>query len=118
MIWQNFEEIPGKRAASICGIYCKPDLWPQEIFLALLLLVRPGSQPHRHSPYIRTTAYVITRVQMTDPTSRQRGRPTRDRTVTFKQDETSGHAPQSGLDTKADKLTDRQLQCDCDCDSD
>jgi hypothetical protein len=35
-----------------------------------------------------------------------------DRTVTFKQEETSGHDPQPGLDTKTDRLTDRQSQCD------
>jgi hypothetical protein len=29
-----------------------------------------------------------------------------DRTVTFKQEETSGHKPQPGLDTKTDRLTD------------
>jgi hypothetical protein len=40
-----------------------------------------------------------------------------DRTVIFKQEETSGHEPQSGLDTKADKLTDRQLQCDSESDT-
>jgi hypothetical protein len=51
--------------------------------------------------------------QMTDPTSRQRG-PHMDRTVTFKQEETSGHEPQPGLDTKIDRLTDRQSQCDFD----
>jgi hypothetical protein len=39
-----------------------------------------------------------------------------DRTVTFKQEETSGHEPQSGLDTKTDRLTDRQSQCDFDFD--
>jgi hypothetical protein len=50
---------------------------------------------------------------MTDPTSRQRGR---DRTVTFKQEETFGHEPQPGLDTKTDRLTDRQSQCDFDFD--
>jgi hypothetical protein len=37
-----------------------------------------------------------------------------DRTVTFKQEETSGHDPQSGLDTKTDRLTDRQSQYDFD----
>jgi hypothetical protein len=37
-----------------------------------------------------------------------------DRTVTFKQEETSGHEPQMGLDTKTDRLTDRQSQCDFD----
>jgi hypothetical protein len=37
-----------------------------------------------------------------------------DRTVTFKQEETSGHEPQPGLDTKTDRLTDRQSQCDFD----
>jgi hypothetical protein len=35
-----------------------------------------------------------------------------DTTVTFKQEETSGHEPQPGLDTKTDRLTDRQSQCD------
>jgi hypothetical protein len=39
-----------------------------------------------------------------------------DRTVTFKQEETSGHEPQPGLDTGADRLTDRQSQCDFDFD--
>jgi hypothetical protein len=34
--------------------------------------------------------------------------------VIFKQEETSGHYSQSGLDTKTDRLTDRQLQCDSD----
>jgi hypothetical protein len=38
---------------------------------------------------------------MTDPTSRQRGRPT-DNTVTVKQYQTSGHEPLMGLDTKTD----------------
>jgi hypothetical protein len=37
-----------------------------------------------------------------------------DRTVTFKQEETSGHEPQPGIDTKTDRLTDRQSQCDFD----
>jgi hypothetical protein len=37
-----------------------------------------------------------------------------DRTVTFKQEEKSGHEPQMGLDTKTDWLTDRQSQCDFD----
>jgi hypothetical protein len=36
--------------------------------------------------------------------------PHMDRTETFKQ--VSGHEPQTGLDTKTDRLTDRQLQCD------
>jgi hypothetical protein len=40
-----------------------------------------------------------------------------DRTVTFKQEETSGHKPQPGLDTKTDRLTDRQSQCDFDFDA-
>jgi hypothetical protein len=35
-----------------------------------------------------------------------------DRTVTFKQEETFGHEPQPGLDTKTGRLTDRQSQCD------
>jgi hypothetical protein len=39
-----------------------------------------------------------------------------DRTVTFKQEETSGHEFQPGLDTKTDRLPDRQLQCDSDSD--
>jgi hypothetical protein len=39
-----------------------------------------------------------------------------DRTVTFKQEETSGHEPQPGLDAKTDRLTDRQSQCDFDFD--
>jgi hypothetical protein len=38
------------------------------------------------------------------------------RTVTFKQEETSGHESQLGLDTKTDRLTDNQLQCDFDFD--
>jgi hypothetical protein len=33
------------------------------------------------------------------------------RTVTFKQEEASGHVPQPGLHTKTDRLTDRQSQC-------
>jgi hypothetical protein len=33
-----------------------------------------------------------------------------DKTVTFIQKEISGHEPQLGLDTKTDRLTDRQLQ--------
>jgi hypothetical protein len=37
-----------------------------------------------------------------------------DRTVTFKQEETSGYELQPGLDTKTDRLTDRQSQCDFD----
>jgi hypothetical protein len=36
------------------------------------------------------------------------------RAVIFKQEETSGHEPQPGLDTKTDRLTDRQSQCDFD----
>jgi hypothetical protein len=32
----------------------------------------------------------------------------------FQTEETSGHEPQQGLDTKTDRLTDRQLQCDFD----
>jgi hypothetical protein len=39
-----------------------------------------------------------------------------DRTVTLKQEETSGHEPQPELDTKTDRLTDRQSQCDFDFD--
>jgi hypothetical protein len=41
-----------------------------------------------------------------------------DRTVTFKQEETSDHKPQPGLDTKTDRLTHRQSQCDFDYDFD
>jgi hypothetical protein len=37
-----------------------------------------------------------------------------DRTVTFKRKEIFGPEPQMGLDTKTDRLTDRQLQCDFD----
>jgi hypothetical protein len=37
-----------------------------------------------------------------------------DRTVTFKEELISGHEPRTGLDTKTDKLTDCQLQCDSD----
>jgi hypothetical protein len=37
-----------------------------------------------------------------------------DRTVTFKQEEKSGHEHQPGLDTKTDRLADRQSQCDFD----
>jgi hypothetical protein len=39
-----------------------------------------------------------------------------DMTVIFKQEETSGHEPQPGLDTKTEKLTDRQSQCNFDFD--
>jgi hypothetical protein len=39
-----------------------------------------------------------------------------DRIVTFKQEDTSGHELQPGLDTKIDRLTDRQSQCDFDFD--
>jgi hypothetical protein len=39
--------------------------------------------------------------------------PRMDRTETFKQ-EISGHEPQTGLDTKTGRLTDRQSQCDFD----
>jgi hypothetical protein len=35
-----------------------------------------------------------------------------ERTLTLKQKETSVHEPQTGLDTKTDRLTDRQSQCD------
>jgi hypothetical protein len=41
-----------------------------------------------------------------------------DRTATFTKKKTSGHEPQLGLDTKADRLTDRQLQHDFDFDFD
>jgi hypothetical protein len=33
-------------------------------------------------------------------------------TLTQESEETSGHETQPGLDTKTDRLTDRQLQCD------
>jgi hypothetical protein len=39
-----------------------------------------------------------------------------DRTVTFKQEKTSGHEPKAGLDTKTDRLTDCQSQRDFDFD--
>jgi hypothetical protein len=55
--------------------------------------------------------------QMTDPTSRQRGRPKLDRTVTFKEKKyiyISGQKSQIGLDTKTYWLTDCQLQCNAD----
>jgi hypothetical protein len=39
-----------------------------------------------------------------------------DRTIAFKQEEISGHEPQMGFDTKTDRLTDRQLQCEFDFD--
>jgi hypothetical protein len=35
-----------------------------------------------------------------------------DRTVTFKKELISDHEPRTGLDTKTDRLTDRQSQCD------
>jgi hypothetical protein len=36
-----------------------------------------------------------------------------DRRATFKQEETSGHEPQLGLDTKIDRLTNtEELKCD------
>jgi hypothetical protein len=41
-----------------------------------------------------------------------------DKTVTFIQKEISGHEPQLGLDTKTDRLTDRQLQHNFDFDFD
>jgi hypothetical protein len=34
-----------------------------------------------------------------------------DRTETFKQEDKSGHEPQTGLDSKTDRLTDLHLQC-------
>jgi hypothetical protein len=37
-----------------------------------------------------------------------------DRIVTFEQEETYGHQPQKGLDTKTDRLTGRQSHCDFD----
>jgi hypothetical protein len=40
-----------------------------------------------------------------------------DRTVTFKHEGTSGHEPQPRLDTKTDRLTDRQSQYDFDVDA-
>jgi hypothetical protein len=51
--------------------------------------------------------------QKTDPSSRQRGRPTITR-LNVKQQYISGHEHQMGLDTKTYWLTDRQLQCDFD----
>jgi hypothetical protein len=45
--------------------------------------------------------------QITDPTSRQRGRPKKDKTVTLKK-KISGQKSQIGLDTKTYWLTDRQ----------
>jgi hypothetical protein len=39
-----------------------------------------------------------------------------DRTATFTKKKTSGHEPQLGLETKTDRLTDRQLQHDFDSD--
>jgi hypothetical protein len=39
-----------------------------------------------------------------------------DRTLILKQEETSGHEPKAGLDTKTDRLTDRQSQSDFDFD--
>jgi hypothetical protein len=56
-------------------------------------------------------------VQMTGASSRQRGRLTKNKTVTFKQQQISGHEPEMGLDTKTYWLTDRQSQCDFDFDS-
>jgi hypothetical protein len=50
--------------------------------------------------------------QKTDQSSRQRGRPTKNKTVSVKQ--ISGYKPQMGLDTKTYWLTDRQSQCDFD----
>jgi hypothetical protein len=41
-----------------------------------------------------------------------------DRSVTFKLEETSGYEPQTGLDTRTDRLTGHQSQCDLDSDSD
>jgi hypothetical protein len=41
-------------------------------------------------------------IQMTDPTSRQRGAPDIDKTVYVKQKLISGHETQMGLDTKTD----------------
>jgi hypothetical protein len=56
--------------------------------------------------------------QMTDPTSRQRGCPKLDRTVTFKgKKNISGQKSQIGLDTKTYWLTDCQLQCNADADA-
>jgi hypothetical protein len=42
--------------------------------------------------------------------------PNRNRTVTVEEQKISGHGPQPGLDTKTDRLTDRQSQCDLDLD--
>jgi hypothetical protein len=52
---------------------------------------------------------------MTDLSSRQRGCPTCTRQkLSIKQEEISVYEPQKGLDTKTDRLTDSQLQCDFD----
>jgi hypothetical protein len=40
--------------------------------------------------------------------------PQMDRTASFTKKKTSGHEPQLGLDTKTNRLTDRQLQHDFD----
>jgi hypothetical protein len=39
-------------------------------------------------------------IQMTDPASRQRGRPHKNQTLTVKEKYISGHEPQMGLNTK------------------
>jgi hypothetical protein len=57
--------------------------------------------------------------QMTDPTSRQRGRPNwTGQKISYKENEKkkSGHGPQMGLNTKTYWLTDHQSQCDLDLD--
>jgi hypothetical protein len=41
-----------------------------------------------------------------------------DMTATFTKKKTAGHEPQLGLDTKTDRLTDRQLRHDFDFDFD
>jgi hypothetical protein len=48
-------------------------------------------------------------LQITDPSSRQRGRPTWTGQELSEQEKISGHKPQTGLyDAKTDTLTDRQ----------
>jgi hypothetical protein len=69
--------------------------------------------------YILTIDLILlTDGQTADPSSRQRGSPPKDKTVAVKQYLLSGHEPQTGLDTKTDRLTERQSQCDSDSDSD
>jgi hypothetical protein len=53
---------------------------------------------------------------MTDPTSRQRGRPNKRQDRNFKKKKSLVKCPIFGLDTKTYWLTDRQSQCDFDFD--